>query len=78
MAKTLPQQQLLLELLHMSGEIAILGEADGSVLWRTLHECRNKSWVKLTAIGDSGQRAEITPTGRMAMTQGANEAESTP
>ncbi len=74
MAKTLPQQQLLLELLHMSGEIAILGEADDSVLWRTLHECRDHGWVKLTAISDTGQRAEITSIGRMAMTGGATSS----
>ena len=73
MAETLPQQQLLLELLHMSGEIAIVGETGGSLLWRTLEECRDRGWVKITAITGSTQRAELTALGRMTMTKGLPE-----
>ena len=36
-------------------------------------ECRDKGWVKITAITGSTQRAELTPVGRMTMTQGLPE-----
>ncbi len=39
MSVTLRQQQPLLELLIMSGEIAVPVDAEDTILWRTLKEC---------------------------------------
>ncbi len=36
----LPQQRLLLELLVMSGDIAAQDLPEGSILWRTIDECK--------------------------------------
>lgn len=74
MANPLPQQQLLLELLNMSGEIAIMGANDTSLLWRTTNECRRNGWVTLTTIGTSGTtKAELTILGRQAMEKAAKD-----
>jgi hypothetical protein len=67
MAKPLPQQQLLLELLSMSGEIAVLGPRDDSLLWRTLEECQKLAWVKLTTISADTYKVELRALGRAAM-----------
>lgn len=75
MAKPLPQQQLLLELLNMSGEIAIVGVDESSLLWRTANECRRNGWLTLTSIGASGTtKASLTIVGRKAMIAAATEA----
>lgn len=65
MTKILPQQELFLELLVMSGDIAIAsGEESDTILQRTLKECKNSGWVKLTPFGAGFNKASITPVGR--------------
>ena len=66
MAETLPQQQLLLKLLVMSGEIAITGDAEGTILWRTLGGCRSKGWLTSIEVSPGLYRVEITRKGRLA------------
>ena len=44
MSHVLPQQQLLLKLLIMSGEIAVNGNVEGSIFWRTLMKCKEAGW----------------------------------
>ena len=70
MSQVLPQQQLLLELLIMSGETAINGKFEGTILWRTLTECREFGWILWTEIGSGYSKAVITRKGR-AVAEGA-------
>ena len=64
MKKPLPQQELLLELLDMSGDIAVPSVDDGSVLFRTLTECREAKWIELSPFGAGFDKAHITASGR--------------
>jgi len=64
MAKILPQQELFLELLIMSGDIAITITDEDTILQRTLSECKEKGWVKLSLFGAGFNKASITPSGR--------------
>ena len=64
MPRVLPQQQLLLELLRMSGEIALVGEVEGTILRRTLMECRASGWILISDIRPGLQKAVITKLGR--------------
>ena len=64
MGKILPQQELFLELLIMSGDIAIEITKEDTILQRTLAECKQKGWVKLSLFGAGFNKASITPTGR--------------
>ncbi len=66
MSQVLPQQKLLLELLIMSGEIAVNGKFEGTILWRTLMECRTAGWILWTEIGSGYYKAVITQKGRAA------------
>ena len=66
MADTLPQQQLLLELLIMSGQIAVPGDARETILWRTLEECRAARWLTWVEINPGLFTIEITRKGRQA------------
>jgi len=65
--KILPQQQLLLELLIMSGDIAIADHMDGSILDRTLQECAANGWVDVEKISPGFRKAIITDKGRRAV-----------
>lgn len=65
LTEVLPQQQLLLELIRMSGDIAVPAEDDGTVLFRTLQECRDKGWITLSAFGAGFNKAHITELGRV-------------
>ena len=60
----LPQQQLVLELLRMSGEIAVLESAEGTILWRTLQECRNKLWIIQEEVSPGVFSVSLTAAGR--------------
>ena len=63
MVNIMPQQRLLLELLTMSGELGVTGAPDGSMLWRTLKECQQARWLKLTEITPDIHKAlELTPS----------------
>ncbi len=64
MTTILPQQRLLLEQLIMSGRIAITDPRDDSILWRTVHECRTKGWLKLVRVNPDVSSIEITAFGR--------------
>jgi hypothetical protein len=66
MSVTLPQQQLLLELLVMSGEIAVPGDAADSILWRTLKECGSAGWLTSVEVSPGLFRIQITMKGRRA------------
>jgi hypothetical protein len=67
MAKILPQQQLLLELLVMSGDIATSDADEESILHRTLKECEAANWVKISRFGEGFNKTSITPIGRVAI-----------
>ena len=67
MASLLAQQRLLLELLVMSGEIAITTEPDDSLLWRTLHECEAANWARLTEVRPGIRKVELTGGGKLAL-----------
>ncbi len=71
MSQVLPQQQLLLEKLILSGEIAANGKFEGSILWRTLTECREFGWILWSEIGSGYYKAVIMQQGRAAA-EGAN------
>lgn len=60
----LPQQQLVLELLRMSGEIAVLETAEGTILWRTLQECRQNHWISKTEVSPGVFSVSLTASGR--------------
>ena len=64
MTDILPQQKLLLELLVMSGDIAVSSEIPDTILDRTLQECRNKGWVVTKVFGAGFNKTSITNTGR--------------
>ena len=64
MALLLPQQELLLELLVMSGDIAIADDIEGMILQRTMIECEKKGWVSLKRFGAGFNKLVITDAGR--------------
>ncbi len=64
MVNTLPQQQLLLELLIMSGDIAVAENIDGTISERTLKECQSNGWIELKEFGAGFRKASITAKGR--------------
>lgn len=63
----LPQQQLVLELLRMSGEIAVLDSAEGTILWRTLQECRHSHWITQKEVSPGVYSVSLTAGGRRAL-----------
>ena len=66
-AKILPQQELFLELLIMSGDIAITESTRATILHRTLEECEAAGWVRVSRFGAGFNKARITETGRRAI-----------
>ena len=66
MADTLPQQQLLLELLIMSGQIGVPADDKNTLLWRTLEECRAAGWLTWVEVSPGLFSIEITRKGRQA------------
>ena len=64
MADLLPQQQLVLELLRMSGEIGVTDQPTETILWRTLHECRAKHWLTVTEVSPGVHSVALTALGR--------------
>ena len=63
----LPQQRLWLELLVMSGDIAVSEEDRDSMLWRTLKECEENGWTKLATVSQEFHSVTITKAGREAI-----------
>ncbi|MGF1594156.1 MAG: hypothetical protein ACFCUW_12790 [Kiloniellaceae bacterium] len=64
MSLLLPQQQLVLELLRMSGDIAVTEQPQATILWRTLTECRAKGWITTTQVSPGIYSVTLTPQGR--------------
>ncbi len=48
----------------MSGDIAVPSVDDGSVLFRTLVECREARWIELSPFGAGFDKAHVTASGR--------------
>ncbi len=69
MPRILPQQELLLELLVMSGDIAIGDDMEGTILFRTVAECETQAWVTQKRFGAGFNKLGITDAGR-AMLEG--------
>ena len=67
MAEILPQQQLLLEFLIMSGRLAISTADEKSILWRTLVECEQAGWGERQTVTEGYEAAEITDAGRAVL-----------
>jgi len=65
MAQILHQQRLLLELLVMSGNIAVPATDNGTLLYATLEECKQAGWITKTPFGAGFDKAEITDAGRL-------------
>ncbi len=66
MSDVLPQQKLLLELLIMSGDIAVADNISDTILERTVVECEKKGWVKRSVFGAGFHKTTITEAGRQA------------
>jgi hypothetical protein len=64
----LPQQKLLLELLVLSGDIAVTRDLTGTVLGRTLDECRSAGWIDIAQVNPSLKAASVTKLGRGLVT----------
>lgn len=69
MANILPQQQLLLELLIMSGDIAVSDESDKNILGRTLKECTRHGWIETKVFGGGFNKVIITEKGRTVVAE---------
>jgi hypothetical protein len=65
--RILPQQRLLLELLMASGHIAVPSDARGTILWRTLEECRQARWITVAEVSPDFLSIGITRAGRGAV-----------
>lgn len=48
----------------MSGEIAVLETAEGTILWRTLQECRENRWISKTEVSPGVFSVSLTAAGR--------------
>ena len=64
MSDLLPQQQLVLELLRMSGDIGVTEQRHQTTLWRTLGECRAKGWITIGEVSPGVHSVALTPSGR--------------
>ncbi len=69
MSNVLPQQALLLEMLIMSGRLAIAKSDHETILWRTVNECKDNGWLTLEPVGDAYEAADITDLGRTQVKQ---------
>jgi hypothetical protein len=64
LSRLLPQQQLVLELLRMSGDIGVTEAARGTILWRTLDECRRSGWITKNEVSPGVFSVSLTAPGR--------------
>jgi len=65
----LPQQLLLLELLVMSGDIAVAHDTRTTILGRTLEECEAKGWTVSKVFGQGFNKVSITDRGRQMVSR---------
>lgn len=72
MNKASSHQILFLELLTMSGDIAVRDDINGTILGRTLEECRNAGWVAVRQFAAGFNKVTITTTGRAIVIDGMN------
>ncbi len=61
----LPQQRLLLQLVAMSGDIAVTNVAPDCILRRTLRECEQHGWVETKEISPGVYKVTLRPPGRV-------------
>jgi len=61
----LPQQRLLLQLVAMSGDIAVTNTPKTSILWRTLTECIARGWVDCREISPGVFHVTLRQEGRL-------------
>lgn len=57
----------MLELLRMSGDIAVMQSAEGTILWRTLQECLQKQWITWTEVSPGVYSVSMTASGKRAL-----------
>ena len=48
----------------MSGEIAVMGAQDDTLLWTTLRECESQGWVSLVKLSDTATTIRLAKAGR--------------
>jgi len=60
-----------MELLLASGHIAVPSDARGTILWRTLEECRQARWITLAEVSPDFFSIGITRVGRIAVKDGS-------
>ena len=73
-ATVLPQQRLLLQLVAMSGDIAVTNVAPDCILRRTLRECEQRGWVEIKEISPGVHKVTLRAPGRVV----AHADEETP
>lgn len=71
--RLLPQQQLVLELLRMSGEIAVLESSAAPILRRTLEECRSYGWIRQTHVSPGVFSVSLAESGRRQLEAAATQ-----
>jgi hypothetical protein len=64
MNNILPQQRLLLELIIKSGDVTVPKKDNGTMLFRTLNECAQLSWVNILPSDSDHNIATVTSAGR--------------
>jgi len=69
----LPQQQLVLELLRMSGDIGVTEQRQETILWRTVSECRAKGWITVSQVSPGVHSVALTQLGRRAVESASPE-----
>ena len=67
MTPVLPQQKLLLQILVMSGQLAVPSEPKDTSMWQILEECRAKQWIRMSELNPEFTTVEITEVGRLAL-----------
>ena len=56
-----------MELLVASGHIAVPSDARGTILWRTLEECRQARWISVAEVSPDFLSIGITKAGHAAI-----------
>jgi hypothetical protein len=57
-------ENLLLQLLSVSGDIAVPDDIGDTVLRRTLDACRESGWVAMNPVAAGFQKVTLTPAGQ--------------
>lgn len=51
----------------MSGDIAVMESAEGTILWRTLQECLEKRWITWTEVSPGVFSVSLTASGKLVL-----------